>query len=364
MDHPPYQRAWLRTVAVLWIGALAGFALGVQWWRARPSAPPPPSGGIDLVGAGATFPYPLYRRWFEEYGAASGVRINYFSLGSGEGIALLLTGGADFGAADRPLTPEERGRAACGPLDIPTVAGAVAIVTNLPGVPDTLRVSGTLLADLLGGRITRWDDPAIRAENPGPALPPLPVRVVRRGDASGTGHLVEAYLADVPAWRALGGRWPVGEVMSGNEGVAAQVRATPGAIGFVELSYARQAKLAVAAVQNAAGRFVTPDSASVAATAEELLGAPARDSASVLTGARGTAAYPIVGVTRLIADRVLADTGRAAHFLAFARWSVREGARSAAALGYVPLPEGVVRRSLARLDAVTPGTCPATAGAR
>lgn len=363
MDHPPYQRAWLRTLAVLWIGALAGFALGVQWWRSRPAPPPAPSGGIDLVGAGATFPYPLYRRWFEEYGATSGVRINYFSVGSGDGIALLLSGGADFGAADRPLNATERARAVCGPLEIPTVAGAVAIVTNLPTFADTLHLSAETLAALLAGHITRWDDGRIAAENPGRPLPALAVRVVRRGDASGTGHLVEAYLASVPAWRTLGGVWPVGDVMSGNEGVAAQVRATPGAIGFVELSYARQARLAVAAVQNAAGRYVFPDSSSVAATADELLGAPARDSMSVLTGARGTSTYPIVGVTRLIADRVLQDAGRAAHLLAFARWSVREGARSAAALGYVPLPDGVVRRVLARLDGVTPGICPTAGGA-
>ncbi|MEK0431207.1 MAG: phosphate transporter phosphate-binding protein [Gemmatimonadota bacterium] len=359
MDRPPYRRVpWLRTLAILWIGVLAGFALGVQWWRARPAPPPPPSGGIDLVGAGATFPYPLYRRWFEEYGAASGVRINYFSVGSGDGIALLLSGGADFGAADRPLDDAERRLARCGPLEIPTVAGAVAIVTNLPGVSDTLRVDAAVLADLFGGRITRWDDPRLTALNPATPLPGIPVRVVRRGDASGTGHLVDAYLADVPAWRALAGDWPVGEVMSGNEGVAAQVRASPGAIGFVELSYARQARLAVAAVRNVAGRFVAPDSLSVATTAAELLGAPAQDARSILVGARNPSAYPIVGVTRIIADQVLGDARRAAHLLAFARWSVEEGARSATALGYVPLPAGVVRRVVTRLDGVTPGVCP------
>lgn len=363
MDRPPYQRVpWLRTLAVLWIGVLAGFAVGVQWWRARPTPPPPPSGGIDLVGAGATFPYPLYRRWFEEYGMQSGVRINYFSVGTGEGIALLLAGGADFGAADRPLSAEEGRQAQCGPLEIPTVAGAVAIVTNLPGVVDTLHVDAPTLAGLFGGRITRWDDARIGALNPSMSLPALPVRVVRRGDASGTGRLLEAYLAEVPDWRALAGVWPVGEVMAGNEGVAAQVRAVPGAIGFVELSYARQARLAVAAVRNVAGRYATPDSASVSATAAELLGAPANDSLSVLIGARDPAAYPIVGVTRLVADRVLADPQRAAHLLAFARWSVSEGARSASALGYVPLPAGVVRRLTAHLDAVTPGVCPTAGG--
>lgn len=358
MDRPPYQRVpWLRTLAVLWIGLLAGFAVGVQWWRARPTPPPPPSGGIDLVGAGATFPYPLYRRWFEEYGTLSGVRINYFSVGTGEGISLLLSGGADFGAADRPLSAEERGRATCGPLEIPTVAGAVAIVTNVPGVADTLRVDASTLAALFGGRITRWNDARLQALNPAMPLPDLPVRVVRRSDASGTGRLLEAYLAEVPEWHA--GRWPVGEVMGGNEGVAAQVRAVPGAIGFVELSYARQARLSVAAVRNVAGRFVTPDSASVSATAAALLGAPANDSLSVLVDATDPAAYSIVGVTRIIADRVLADPRKAAHFVAFARWSVAEGARSATALGYVPLPAGVVRRVVAHLDAITPGRCPA-----
>jgi phosphate transport system substrate-binding protein len=219
-------------------------------------------------------------------------------------------------------------------------------------------VDAAVLADLFGGRITRWDDPRLTALNPATPLPGIPVRVVRRGDASGTGHLVDAYLADVPAWRALAGDWPVGEVMSGNEGVAAQVRASPGAIGFVELSYARQARLAVAAVRNVAGRFVAPDSLSVATTAAELLGAPAQDARSILVGARNPSAYPIVGVTRIIADQVLGDARRAAHLLAFARWSVEEGARSATALGYVPLPAGVVRRVVTRLDGVTPGVCP------
>ena len=195
MEHrPPRPLTWLRGVALLWIGALAGFAVGIRGWRDRPDVPPP-SGQIDLVGAGATFPYPLYRRWFEEYGAGSGVRINYFSVGSPEGLRLLTTGGADFGAIDRPLTAEEGRGMACGPLEIPTAIGAVAVVANVPTL-EGIRLDATTLDQLLAGRITRWNDPALVAANPALATIDLPVIVARREAASGTADLITAYLED------------------------------------------------------------------------------------------------------------------------------------------------------------------------
>lgn len=360
----------LRAFAILWLGLLAGFAAGMEWIKTRPPGPPAPSGGIDLVGAGATFPYPLYRQWFSEYGAESGVRINYFSVGSGEGVRLLLDGSADFGASDRPLTAEERARASCGPLEVPMVVGAVAVAYNLPGVAADapLRFDADALAAIYLGRITRWDDATLRALNPGITLPDLPIRVVHRVRSSGTSGIFATYLRGSADWRRAQGdsalHWPVGTGAEGNEGVASEVRVSAGAIGFVEFSYASLARLHVASLRNGAGAFVQPGSASLAVAAAELLGPPGADTLAALVGARAVGAYPIVAVTRIIADRALADTIRGAHFVAFARWALTDGARSAGTLGYAPLPPAVARRQRQRLDAVRPGACPTPALAR
>jgi phosphate transport system substrate-binding protein len=360
----------LRALAVLWLGLLAGFALGVEWIRTRPPAPPPPSGGIDLVGAGATFPYPLYRQWFADYGARSGIRINYFSLGSGEGIRLLLEGSADFGATDRPLTAAERAGASCGPLELPMVVGGVAIAYNVPDAgEEPLRLDADALAGIFLGRITRWDDAALAALNPGRALPALPMLPAVRVRSSGTSAIFAAYLGTSAEWRradrasggGAGARWPVGTGVEGNEGVAAQVRATPGAIGFVEHSYATLGRLRVAALRDARGGFVRPDTLALRLAADELLTVATVDTVTALVGARAAGAYPVAGVTRIVADRVLADSVRGAHLIAFARWALDDGARAAAALGYVPLPGKVARRTRQRLDAIRPGTCLAAA---
>lgn len=356
----------LRAFALLWIGALAGFAVGVEWFRTRPPGPPPPSGGVDLVGAGATFPYPLYRQWFAEYGAESGVRINYFSLGSGEGIRLMLDGSADFGATDRPLTAGERAAATCGPLELPMVVGGVAVAYNVPGLGDApLRLDADVLARVFLGRITRWDDAAIAAINPARTLPDLPVRVVVRARSSGTSGIFAAYLRGSAEWRAAAGdtvaRWPVGTGSEGNEGVAAEVRATPGAIGFLEHSYATLARLPVAALREATGRYVRPDTLSLRLAAAELLTPATADTIAALVGARTAGAYPVAGVTRIVADRALGDAVRGAHLVAFARWALDEGAQSAGALGYGPLPAPIAGTVRARLRAVEPGRCPTAA---
>lgn len=357
--HPPRPLTWLRAVALLWIGALIGFAVGFRGWRDRPDAPAP-SGEIDLVGAGATFPYPLYRRWFEEYGRGSGVRINYFSVGSPEGLRLLRSGGADFGAIDRPLTAAERAAMPCGPLEIPTALGAVAIVANVPTVQSALQLDAATLGAVLDGRIGRWDDPALVALNPALASVALPVLVARREAASGTADLIATYLREGgSADRMASGGGPAGTEVPGNEGVAAFVRATPGGVGFVELSYARQTGLSPMALRNRAGRFVTPDSLSLSATAEGLLRTPRDDDRASLVGAAAPDAYPIVGMTRIVAEGALRDATRAAHLIAFTRWALAEGTADANALGYAPLPGAVRRRLDARLAALTPGRCPA-----
>jgi len=358
----PRSLTWLRAAALIWIGLLAGFATGIEWIRQRPEAPPQPSGGIDLVGAGATFPYPLYRRWFAEYRDAFGVKINYFSVGSGEGIRLLLDEDVDFGATDRPLRASERARAHCGPVEIPTVVGAIAVVVNLPRIASPVRLDAAALAGIYLGRITRWDDVALRELNPSLALPAMPILVVQRVRTSGTSEVFADYLATDAAWRAAQRdtvtHWPVGERVEGNEGVAAQVRAREGALGFVELSYAEQSRLATAMLRNRSGAFVRPDSSSLRRTAAELLATASADTLHGLVGARNAQAYPIVAITRLVVDKALGDARRGAHFLAFARWALRDGANSARALGYAPLPPQELRRQHARLDALTAGVCP------
>jgi len=351
----------LRAIAFVWLGLLGGFAIGVEWIRSRPE-PPRPSGGIDLVGAGATFPYPLYRRWFADYGAASGVRINYFSVGSIEGIRLMLDGTADFGASDRPLLESERARATCGPLDIPTVLGAVAVAYRVPGLKAPLRLDADVLAQIFLGNITVWNAPGIQSLNPGVALPALAIHPVQRARTTGTSALFAQYLSASPSWREAerDGRELVapGSFVEGNEGVTAEISAREGSIGVVELTYAQQVGLSVAALRNRAGEFITPSPSSVATAAQELLTPERADTIVGVVGAMDPAAYPAVVLTRIIADQALSDTTRAAHFIAFARWALRDGARSAAEVGYAPLPEAVAARQLNRLEALRPGRCP------
>lgn len=358
---PSRSTGLLRALAFTWLGLLGGFAIGIEWIRSRPE-PPPPSGGIDLVGAGATFPYPLYRRWFAEYGRESGVRINYFSVGSAEGIRLLLDGSADFGATDRPLTAEERGRARCGPFELPTVVGAVAVAYRVPGLVAPLKLDADVLADILAGRVRLWDDAAIATLNPGVRLPRLQIHVVQRARITGTSALFARYLAtsgriaaDSGARRALVAG---GSQVEGNEGVTAAIGAQEGAVGVVEFTYAQQARLDVAALKNRSGNFVTPSPRSIAEAANEVLTPASVDTSLGAIGARGAAAYPAVAVTRIVADAALGDSLRAAHFVAFARWALTDGAELAADVGYAALPDAVIARQRQRLAALRPGRCP------
>lgn len=359
MDPRPRGRnvGLLQGAALLWLGLLVGFAVGIEWIRSRPE-PPTPSGGIDLVGAGATFPYPLYRRWFADYGRATGVRINYFSVGSAEGIRLMLDGSADFGAADRPMTADERARATCGPVELPMVLGAVAVAYRLPGLSAPLRLDADLMADLLAGRVRRWDDAAVRALNPDAALPAIPIVVVRRARATGTSTVFARYLATSARPDGEASLSAAGAPVEGNEGITAAIAAQVGAVGVVEFTYAQQAHLDVAALRNASGNFVLPSPDAITAAATELLDAATIDTAAGAIGARGRAAYPVVGVTRISVDAALADTARAAHFVAFARWALADGAKVAAEVGYAALPDAIADAQRRRLDALRPGRCP------
>ncbi|MBI2795902.1 MAG: phosphate ABC transporter substrate-binding protein PstS [Gemmatimonadetes bacterium] len=327
----------------------------------------PPAGGsraIDLAGAGATFPYPVLARWFSEYAAASGVRINYRSVGSDSGIRELAAGTVDFAASEAPATDAELAGLAGGPvLQLPVVAGAVAVTYNLPEVTAPLNLTGEALAEIFLGRITRWNDRRLRALNPLAPLPAQPIGVVTRIDGSGTTFVVSQFLAGLsPRWAAGPGvgklvDWPVGSGAHGNEGVAGQVKQVAHTIGFVELAYARQNRLPVASIRNRRQTFVAPSSAAGAAAAVEVLhAAPAGDDLRIpLVNADGEGVYPICSFTWLLLYRTQADPARGRKLAAFVRWALRDGGPGAIALDYAPLPAPLARRVDRALDSLRPG---------
>lgn len=324
---------------------------------------------VDLTGAGATFPYPLYARWFNTYADDRGVRINYRSIGSVAGIEQLEARTVDFGATDVFLSDAELKAAPFPILHVPTAIGAVALTYNLPGLVRPLRLSGAVIADIFLGRLTRWNDARIVALNPTATLPGAPIQVVHRADASGTSYILSDYLAAVsPAWAAGPGRgrnvrWPVGAAGNGNEGVAASVKETIGAVGYVEVMYARQNRLPVAHVQNRTGRFVSPMPYEVASAATAVLdglpldppsAASASDLRVSLVNAPGPQSYPIASFTwLLLAPQVLgaAKTGQLVDFL---RWALLDAVDLTSTMGYVPLPTAAAERVVDRLERLAP----------
>lgn len=316
--------------------------------------------GAQLTGAGATFPYPLYARWFSDYARQTGVRINYQSIGSGGGIRQLIEGTVDFAASDSPMTDEELSRARGPVMHIPTVMGAVAITYNLAGVAQPLRFTGDVIADIYLAKIRRWNDTRISGLNPGVALPSQDILVVQRSDGSGTTYIFTDYLAAVsPAWASGPGRgkdvrWPVGLGAKGNEGVTGQVRQTPGSIGYVELAYAHQNRLPTAHARNAAGRFVAPSIESVTAAAAGVLSTlpPDTDYRISIVNAPGEETYAISSFTWILVYRDQLSTPRGRQLVQFLRWALTEGEKQAADLDYAPLPEEMAQRLLARIDSV------------
>lgn len=322
------------------------------------------SSSVDLNGAGATFPYPIYSKWFSDYARTTGVKINYQSIGSGGGIKQLSEGTVDFGATDGPMTDEELAAAKGGAiLHFPSVLGADVITYNLPAVTTPLRLTGELIADIFLGRVSRWNDARIAAENPGVALPAEDILVVHRTDGSGTTYIFTDYLATVsPAWASGPGRgksvqWPVGLGGKGNEGVAGQVKQTPGTIGYVELAYATQNRLPTAHIRNAAGNFVAPTIESIKAAAEGGASAigPAADYRVSIVNAPGENAYPISSFTWLLVYETQQDATKGAKLVDFMRWMYGEGQGSAAALDYAPLPEALARQLTERLGTIKVG---------
>lgn len=310
----------------------------------------------DLTGAGATFPNPIYTKWFAEYkkvDAAS--NFNYQAIGSGGGQKQILEGTVDFGASDGPMSDESLAKAPGKILHIPTVAGAVAITFNLPGVT-SLKLDGPTLADIYLGKITKWDDAAIAKLNKGAKLPATPIAVAHRADGSGTSYIFTDYLSTVsPEWKDKVGKnttvkWPAGIGGKGNDGVAGLVKQTAGAIGYVELIYAVQVKLPVADLKNADGAFVKPTLEGItAATATATIPDDFRFS---MVNAPGKDSYPISGVTWLLVYEQQKDAAKGKTLVAFLKWALTEGEKQAKALDYAPLPDDVQKKVLARIDTI------------
>ncbi|MDQ6634162.1 MAG: phosphate ABC transporter substrate-binding protein PstS [Gemmatimonadota bacterium] len=317
--------------------------------------------GADLTGAGATFPNPIYSKWFSDYAAKTGVRINYQSIGSGGGIRQLSEQTVDFGATDAPMSDAELAKAKGGPIvHIPTVLGAVAVTYNLPQATKPLKLTGDVLASIFQGQLTKWNDARIAAVNPGVALPAADILVVHRSDGSGTSYVFTDYLSAVsPAWATKPGKgkevqWPAGLGAKGNEGVAGQVKQTPGAIGYVELAYATQNKLATAELRNAAGEFVAPSVNSATAAAAGAAGKlpPTTDYRVSVVNATGKGAYPISSFTWIIAYQKQGDAAKGKKLVDFLRWALTDGQASAGALDYAPLPESMRTALVTRLDTI------------
>ena len=321
-----------------------------------------------MNGAGATFPYPIYSKWFDEYTKVEpSLRFNYQSIGSGGGIRQITERTVDFGASDGPMTDEQLKKAPAELLHIPTVLGAVVTTYNLPGNPK-LRFTPELLADIFLGKLTTWSDPRIKAVNPGATLPDQPILVVHRSDGSGTTYIWVDYLSKVSQeWAQKVGRgtsvnWPVGLGGKGNEGVAGQVKSTPGALGYVELAYAIQNHLPAAAIRNAAGKFVEPSIPSTTAAAAGAAKTMPADFRVSLTNAPGDGAYPIASFTWLLVYKEQGDATKGQALVKFLRWAIHDGQKYTAELLYAPLPAPVVKQIEARLGQITYQGKPLLAG--
>ena len=322
-------------------------------------------GGVDLTGAGATFPYPIYQKWMSDYAAKTGIKVNYQAIGSGGGIRQLSEGTVDFAGSDAPMTDEEMAKAKGGPvMHIPTVLGAVVLTYNVPDVTRPLNLSGDVIADIFLGKIRKWDDSRLASLNPGAKLPAREILVVHRAEASGTTYIFSDYLTAVsPAWASGPGKgkaltWPVGLGAKGNDGVSGQVKQTPGTIGYVELAYANQNKLPVAKIKNAAGQFVAPTIESITAAAagavEKL--PPNTDYRVSIVNAPGGETYPISSFTWLLVYQRQTDATKGKKLTDFVRWALTEGEGSAAALDYAPLPTALSEQLVERLASIHVGT--------
>lgn len=302
---------------------------------------------VKLNGAGATFPEPLYNKWFYDFSRATGIQVNYQGIGSGGGIKAITAGTVDFAGSDAPLSNSDLAAMPAPVLQIPTVGGAVALAVNIPGQSKRLMLSPALISGIFLGQIKRWNDPKVLAENPGAKLPNRSITVVHRSDGSGTTFLFTSYLAAVsPTWKSQVGagkevKWPCGEGGKGNPGVAGLVKQIPGAIGYVELVYAAQNRLPVAAVKNRGGRYVVPSPQSAGAAIKGALRQLKADNRASIVNSAGADAYPISGLTFVMVYKQPKANGAAIARLL--KYCMSAGAQqTAAAWQYAPLPADLI----------------------
>lgn len=324
-----------RTLVAL--GMAASLAFSIQ------------ANAVDLTGAGATFPYPIYAKWAEAYKAQTGVGMNYQSIGSGGGIKQILAKTVDFGATDAPMTPEEQDKS--GLTQFPTVIGGVVPVVNLTEVTGgQLKLSADVLADIFLGKITKWNDPRIAADNAGIKLPDLAITVVHRADGSGTTFIFTTYLSQVSAeWKTSVGadkavQWKTGTGGKGNEGVASYVQRIKGAIGYVEYAYALQSKMDYVQLKNREGIFVKPDDTSFKAAAANAKWEASKGFYEILTNEPGKDSWPITGATFILIYKNQENAAIGKEVLKFFDWAYASGSKMASELDFVPLPEGVQKQ--------------------
>jgi phosphate transport system substrate-binding protein len=323
----------------------------------------PVSAQTAINAGGATFPYPIYSKWFDEYHKLHrDIQINYQSLGSGFGIRQVIAGTADFGGSDQPMTDEQMRQAKTPILHFPTVLGAVVPTYNLAGVSQPLRFTPETLAGIFLGAVTKWNDAALAKANPGVRLPAGDIVVIHRSDGSGTTFVWTDYLSKVsPEWKTRVGanssvRWPVGLGAKGNEGVTGLVKQTPNSIGYVELVYALQNKLPYGSVRNAAGEFVKAELASVTAAAAAASKNMPPDFRVSITNPDGKTAYPIASFTWLLIPSRWADAAKGRIVVDFLRWMLTDGQKLAQPLSYAPLPREVIQKELEAIKQIKIGS--------
>jgi phosphate transport system substrate-binding protein len=315
------------------------------------TAPAPARAQLQLNGAGATFPYPIYSKWFNVYTQVDpAVRFNYQSIGSGGGIKQITEQTVDFGATDGPMTDEQLKAASGHILHFPTVMGAVVVTYNVAGVASGLKLSPDAIAGIFLGKITKWNDPALAGSNPGVALPSQDIILVHRSDGSGTSYIFTDYLSKISSpWNNKVGKgtsvnWPVGLGGKGNEGVTGLVKQTPGSIGYVELIYALSNELPYADVKNQGGTFVKPSLESVTAAAAAAAANMPDDFRVSITNEPGADAYPISGMTWLLVYEKQKDAEKGKKLVQFLDWMLHDGQKNASELHYAPLPKEVIAK--------------------
>ena len=309
-----------------------------------------------LTAAGATFPYPIYTKWFSDYKTKKGVEINYQANGSGAGIKALKDNTVDFAGSDAPIKPEKMGEMPSPVVQLPSVGGAVVVAYNLKGAPDNLKMTGEDIANIFMGKIKTWDDAALKASNPGVNLPATSIKVAHRSDGSGTTNIFTTYLSQVsPEWKAKLGAgktvsWPVGVGGAKNDGVTSAIKQGDGGIGYIELAYAMQNKLPVAAIKNPAGNFVVPSVETTTNAIEGALPMVQKDITAPISNAEGAQAYPIAALTYLLVYKQGKNPAQTKATTDFLKWAMTDGQPEAAKMDYAPLPKALIDINMKAID--------------